>query len=83
MFTTYVNKMISTYHELVWALMLEADQKTIKESKEGRELFFYLCKLRRRIIAIQRLGKKIEPDIRSNIRGKRVYAFTDPIIFSN
>lgn len=55
-------KMPELVQELKWALMLEADEKMLRESKEGREIRKQLKKLEKGVNKICRVCDKIDPD---------------------
>lgn len=55
-------KMPELVQELKWALMLEADESMLQESKEGREIRKQLKKLEKGVKKICRVCDKIDPD---------------------
>lgn len=62
MFRQYISKMLELVQELKWALLLEADEDMLRDSKEGRDLRAYLKKLEKRVMKMRRICDKIEPE---------------------
>ena len=62
MIRTQCKKLPGIVQELKWALMLEADEEMLRESKDGREIRKQLKCLERGTKKICRVCDKIDPD---------------------
>lgn len=56
-------KLPGIVQELKWALMLEADEEMMRESKEGREIRKQMKRLEKGAKKICRVCDKIDPDV--------------------
>lgn len=63
MIRTQCKTMPGIVQELKWALMLEADEAMLRESKEGREIRKQLKRLEKGTKKICRVCDKIDPDV--------------------